>query len=355
MAVIFLVVIPALFAVIGLVVGLVKGFTEVQTWAGEYLVSALLTISVGVILKATGVGSTAAGIVVIIAAVLLLLLCIGLSGLFKRIIRHALERRDDEMRSYGAVGVINRIWGGVVLAIKGMMVAFIIIVPVFIVLDLAHITGLQSSLGGLLGSGLWLNLKAVAFDFIILGFINIAVRHGFSNGISSSLWSLLVFGFAVGAGFIAYNLVFNSGLFNDASSAFANTVGGWFGGKLSLSEDVILTIARWIITAGLFVLLLVVVFLISFFVSRVLTFARLGSAFYVADGILGALVMLIITAGIILFIGYIVQPIYDLDFMQPFTSYFARSVVARYFYQDNLLVSMGMRAIIPLREWLTFA
>ncbi len=351
MAALLLVLVPALFAVIGLVIGFVKGFTKVQTWAVEYVVAALLTMAIGGILNSSGANPVAGGIVVIVFAVVFMLMCMGLSKLFQRIISRSLEKRDDEMRKYGIVGIINRVCGGLCLAIKGLTISLLIIVPVFIVLDLSQIEAVRSSLGGLYSSGLWASAKSSAFDFIIIGLMHIAIRHGFSNGISSSLWSFIVLGLAVGAGFMAYNLVFNSGLFDGANAALATTVGGWFG-EMQIAEGLPLTIAKWIITAGLFVLLLIVVFLVSFFVSRVLSFARLGSAFYVADGVLGAIFMFLISVAVVLFLGYIVHPVYDLPFMQPFTDYFGSSVVAKYFYTDNLFSAMGMPALIPLRDWL---
>lgn len=357
MAGLFLWLIPTLFAVIGLIIGLVKGFTRVQTWAGEYVVSAMLTIAIGAILNASGASPTVGGIVIIVCAVVFMLGCMGLSKLFQRIIRRSMEKRDEEMRKYGGVGVINRLWGGLVLAIKGFTIAMLIIVPVYIVLDLAHVESLQNSMAGVYGGGFWRGIKGVAFDFIVIGVMNIAIRHGFSNGISSSFWSLIVFGLAIGAGFMSYHLVFNSGLFASANAALGEVVLGWFGGvnlpgEMQL-DGIAVSIAKWMITAGLFLLLLIVVMLISFFVSRVLSFARLGSAFYVADGISGAIVMFIIFVGILLLLGCLVQPIADLDFMQPFTSYFNVSTVAKYFYQQNLLSSMGVPALIPLRDWLS--
>lgn len=352
MVVLILCIVLALFALIGFITGLVKGFIKAHTWAGEYVVSALLTISVGALLNSMEVPPMIAGVVVIISAVALLLICIGLSKLFQRVIRRSMEKRDEEMRKYGFVGALNRLWGGIVLAIKGLTIGMLIIVPALVVLDFAHIEALQTFLNEIFESGFWYAVKPVVFDFLVIGIINIAIRHGFSNGISSSLWALLVLGLAVGAGFMSYNLVFNSGLFTGASAAFANTVSGWFG-QMQIPEGLPLTIAQWIITAGLFVLLLIVLLLVSFFVSRVLTFARLGSAFYVVDGILGAIVMFVIFVGIILLLGYIIHPIYDLEFMKPLTGYFEMSTVAKYFYQENLLCNLGLPVLIPLREWLT--
>ncbi len=342
--------VPALFAVIGLIIGIIKGFVKVQTWAGEYAVSALLTIAVGAILNAAGAPPVAAGIIVIILAVVLMFVCMILSKVFKRIVRRKMERRDEEMRKYGAVGVVNRIWGGLVLAIKGFTVGMIIVVPVFMFLDLAHIGDMQAALG--LSGGYWGVVKKCALDFIVIGFLNIAIRHGFSNGISSSLWSLIVFGLAIGMAFMSYNLVFNTELFNGASTALSGTVSGWFG-SMQIPEGIPLTVAKWIITAGMFLLLLIMVIFVSFFTSRVLSFARLGSAFYIADGILGALIMFIVTLGVLLLVGHILNPICDLEFMQPLSGYFESSTVAKYFYQQNLLSNMGLPAFIPLRDWLT--
>lgn len=351
MAGLIVLLVPVAFAAIGLIVGFVKGFTKVQTWAGEYVVSALLTIMMGTLLSTSGFGPVVEGITVIVTAVVLLLGCMGLSRLFKRIIRRSMEKRDEQMRKYGFVGALNRLWGGIVLAIKGFTIALLIIAPLFIVLDLAQIEAIRPMLNEVFESGFWIFIKPVVFDFLVIGVINIAIRHGFSNGISSALWALIVLGLAVGAGFMSYNLVFNSGLFGSANEALAGTVASWFG-EMQIPEGLPLTIAQWIITAGLFLLLLIVVFIVSFFVSRVLSFARLGSAFYVVDGIIGAIVLLAVFLALLLFVGYIVQPISDLEFMKPLNGYFELSTVAKFFYSENLLINMGVPVLIPLHDWL---
>ena len=342
----------ALFAVIGLIIGLIKGYIKVQTWAGEYLVSSLLTISLGAIFNAVGVDSMVSGIIVIIAAVLFLLGCMGLSKLIRNLISNSFAKRDEELRKYGAVGVINRIWGGIVLAIKGLIISLFIVVPILVALDLSQLSANMPAMASVYDSALWYMIKPITFDFIVLGFLNIAIRHGFSNGISSALWGIIVFGLIVGAGFMSFNLVFNSGLFAGASASFGEVVAGWFGG-FQLPEGIPTAIAQWIIVAGIFLLLTIIILLVSFFVSRVLVFARLGPAFYIVDGILGAIVLFILVTAVMLFIGFLVQPIYDLEFMAPLTSYFDMSTVARYFYQDNFLSLCGMPTLIPLRDWLT--
>lgn len=342
----------ALLVLIGFLVGFFKGFVNVQTWAAEYIVSALLTISISAILNKLGVSTIVAGAITIICAVALLLGFIGLFKLFKKLFNKSFERCDDNLQNYGVVGVLNRIFGGIVLAIKAVTIFLIIVVPVFIVLDFANISALQSILNPVYNSAFWYALKPIAFDMIIIGIMNIAIRHGFSNGVLTSLWALLVFAFIVGAGFLAYHLAFRSGLFDGASAALSAKVSGWFG-DIQFLKNISELIAKIIITVGLFLLLLIVVIVVSFFTSRVISFARLSDGFYIVDGVLGAIVLLLITVAVMLFLGYLIQPLYGMEFMKPFDGYFRSGAVANYFYGNNLLIEAGAPVLIPIRDWLS--
>ena len=341
-----------LFTVIGLIVGLVKGFKQVNTWGGEYILAALATIGIGAILKKAEVPVKIASIVMLSVALLTLLLFFLLSTLIKKSISRSFEKREDDMRKLGGVGVINRIFGGISLMFKGLVISSAILVSALVVLDLSHIAAVKDALQGVYQGKFWLWFKPFIFDFIIIGIIHLAVRHGYSSGISSALWKLIVFALAIGAAFMAYGLVFRTEIFVSASDALSGKVSGWMS-QFPVSEGATLNIAKWIITAGIFGLLLIVVAVVSFFVSRVLTFARVGSTFYVVDGVIGVILSIIITLGVMLFIGSIIAPVSDLEFMAPFTEYFTTSKFATYFYNDNLLLAFGMKPLIPLRDWLS--
>ena len=342
----------ALVLLIGFIAGFVRGFVRVHTWAGEYLVSSLLTLTVSVILNKLGVPVIAAGAVTVVVAIALLLLCMWLSNIFKSLIQKSFDKRDEDLSNYGGVGVFNRIWGGVVVAIKAVTILLFIVVPALIVLDFAQISALQPILSPVYDSAFWYALKPVAFDLIVLGVMNLAIRHGFSKGVVTSLWTLLVLAFIVGAGILSYHLVFNSGLFNSAAAALTSKVVGWVG-DIEMLKNITEVIARVIITVGLFALLFIVIIVVAFFMSRVISFARFSDGFYVADGILGAIVLLLLAVALMLFLGYLIQPLYGLDFMQPLDSYFQPGAVSSYFYKNNLLVEMGVPVLIPIRDWLS--
>lgn len=335
------------FTVIGLIVGLVKGFKRVKSWGSDYLLSALSTIGIGAILKNCGIDTKIAGIVVLSCAIATLFLFMGLSALIRNLISRSFERREDDMRTFGWVGVINRIFGGFALAIKGFVIAAIVCVIVYVALDLTQIAPVKTALSSIYQGKIWISIKPYLFDLIILGIINLAVRHGYSSGISSALWSLIVLALLIGCGFAAYNMVFKSTLFDGAANSLSIKIGN----RLPNIQNYSLTISKWIFTALIFIAFAIVTAIISFFASRVLTFARAGSAFYVADGILGSFVLTLIIVGVMMFVGFMIQPVYDLDFMKPLTDYFADSAVAKFFYTNNLLTGFGVPDLLPLRNW----
>lgn len=343
-----------LFAVIGLIVGLVKGFTKVNTWANEYVFAAIISILLGALLKKTLPDAKIAGIIVIVAAAALILGFIGLSKLVKFLINRGFEKRENNMEPYGGLGVFNRICGGLTLALKGAVMAMIIGVSVLTVFELSQLSTLLGLefVGEFYSGGFWQFLQPHIFDFAIVGIMFLAIRHGYTSGISSALWGLFVVFLIAGAGFMSYNMVFNTQSFEGAAQSLGNSIAELFGAIPQGMEEMPVIISKWILTAVIFVLVTAVVILVSIFVPRLLDNARFrGKAFYITDGILGGLVLTVIVVGGILFVGSFLQPIATLEFMQPFTKYFESSTVATWFYDNNILAAMGVN-IFPLRDYL---
>lgn len=345
-----------LFFLIGFIIGLVKGFSKVQTWANEYVIAGLITVGVGRILLNASLPSQFAGIIIIATAIISLLVCIGVSKLIQKIISHSLKKREEEVRPYGAVGVINRLFGGFTLAIKGFVIVAIVAVSALVALDLMQMEAITSAIGEVYESAGWIAIAPIVFDMLVIGILHLVIRHGFSNGIATSLWSLFVFALVVGAAFMAYNLVFSVSAFEAPAQALAEPISGMLSGIPmvgdAMGEGMAVNIAKYILTAGIFLVLAIVIVVLSFLVKRVLNFARFGAAFYIVDGVFGALALLVIALAVMLLIGNIFGSIYDLEFMQPFTNYFANSSVATYFYDKNILLEMGVE-LIPLRSWLS--
>lgn len=338
--------------IVGFVIGFLRGYTKTRKWAGEYFVSSMLSISIGAIFTKLGVNPVIAGPVMLVVSVGLVFGCMGLSIFFQRLIIHAINKSEEETFSPGPAGIINRIWGGVVLAIKGFIICCFVVVPIVLVLDLAKINVFHSYITSVTDYAFWQAVRPVLFDFVVLGAINIAVRHGYSTGVISSLWVLFVFALVAGAGFLSYNLVFNTGTFDTASAALGTNIASLLGG-VDFIQGIAQMVARWILAAGIFIVVTIIIVIAACVIGKKINFARGGKIFYIVDGVLGAVVMFFISIVIIMAVGYIIQPIADLEFMKAFTDYFQLSTIARYFYVDNILIRAGVPVLIPLRSWLS--
>ena len=291
----------------------------------------------------------------LVAAALIVTVFIALFRLFKNLISRGLLRRKEEGRKAGGLGVFNRITGAFTLAIKGFVFAAIITLFILTNIDFSGFEPLKNSMFDVYDSAGWITIKPHIFDFVVVGVIFLCIRCGFTSGISSSIWSLMVLALIVGAGFMSYHLAFNVEAFNSPAQALGGSLEGPLSGAQNYLDMIGLTpevVARILILIGLFIIFAIVIFLISKFVPKVLHFARQGSAFYVIDGILGAFVALIIVLGILLFLGSILEPLHGLEFMATFDAYFEQSFVANYLYTNNILLSLGMTPVLPLRDWL---
>lgn len=385
------------FALIGFIIGLVKGFTKVKSWANEYVIATAVTIplSTQVVDKIdmTGVEETVAKIlpacVVLVLAVIALLLVMLIShivraGLNKGIAHHrqlvgykqtekqkehneeildALYSKDKTKynklakRKYrqggGGFGFLNRLFGGITLAIKAATVVSLIAVIVFAFTDMLNIAALPEYIQNLYSSKLWVFIKPYIFDTVVIGLIFVCIRSGFSGGITSVLWKLVVLALVCGAAFGAYYLVFMSGAFDSASTAFdANVVSGWFA-NVDLGEYEVNTygLAQLIITAGVFVLFLIVVIILAIFVPKFIYTARESATYRVIDGILGAIVAVAVMLAVLYFVGGLLLTAHDLSFMEQFNGYFEGSGVAKYIYTENLLMHFKLMPI-NISDWL---
>lgn len=302
------------FGLMGLLIGLVKGFTNVKSWANEYLLAAVITIPFGVLFKKTfggeseGFGAVLPVILTFAVAVALLILFALLSkairkGLEKGISSHQdLERykQQEEMQENndqildaldakdkaaykrlskrkfkqkeGGWGAVNRILGGVTLAVKAVTIVGLLVAAVMSVLDIGQFGFVQENLASLYAGGVWDFFKPYLFDFFLIGILYVCLLRGYSSGIFSAVWVLVVLALVVGAGYASYYMVFSTSAFTSAATAFdTNCVSQWFAGMAETMEGAGITtymVAQWIITAGIFLLLLIVVILIAVFVPR---------------------------------------------------------------------------------------
>ena len=337
--------------VLGFIIGLCKGFAKVNSWGVEFALTALITTLVGGAMAKEA--TVAKGIATVIIAVALLLLFSLFSSLIRKGFASSKRKKIARgKRRSGPSGFFDSVFGGVTLAVKGFVLAGVVSAFVLVALDLSQFAFVTESMADIYANPSWLTFKPMMMDFFYVGLITLAVKCGYSGGISNTVWGLLVLGMAAFAAFAAYHLAFNVESFQGAVGGLARV----FAGEGEIT-DMSLTIARWALTAGLFLLMLVVVILIGIFGSKLWGAARNSKVFCAIDGVLGALFASAIVLGILLVLGNIVQPLAaDLEkfpFMAQFTSYFETSGVATYFYNNDLLTLMGLQPLLPLAEWLS--
>ena len=367
--------------VIGVIVGLVKGFTKVNSWGVEFLLSVALSVAVGGIFANSAAesneGAISGGIITIIFAVVFVvaflflfkLLRLIFSSLIKRKLEKAKqstaeasnsEESDDEededepekvrKPSAGFVGFLNRIFGAVTLGIKCFVAVGAVASFVLVALDLTQLDFI-SSMADIYESSVYLGFKPLFMDCFIVGAIMIAIHCGYKSGISNALWLLVILGLVAAAGYASYNLAFHSETFAPAIDSIANALVNMVPEGVSEANELFRTVAQCILTAGIFLLMLVIIILIAVFVPRLMEGLRENKVFYAIDGIIGAICSTVIVLGVLFGVGVVLQPIYDLPMLEKLTSYFTGSKIATYFYDKNLLAMFGV--IVPIRDYLT--
>ena len=165
----------ALFAVIGAVTGVARGFTQVKSWAVEMLLAGVISIALSKLFSSklddgTVKAILSLGICLVLVCLLMLVFVILRKRLSKSIekrkqkwyyehydeiegnteqILSALGKEDTKTynkltkrkfrQSGGAWGVVDRVFGGVTLAIKGAVMSGIFFAVVLAVLDFSRL------------------------------------------------------------------------------------------------------------------------------------------------------------------------------------------------------------------------
>jgi hypothetical protein len=381
------------FAVLGFVVGAVKGYIKSKSWAVEVLLATLITVVVSVIVQnklqldtiVAGGITLAVGVVSII---LMKLICASIrKGLTKAIAkrkqRSEYEQYDEvqehteeilqaidenDKRSYsklskrkfrqsgGAWGALDRFLGAFTVAIKSVVIFGIIVCILLTAVDLTYLAAEGGILNGLfadvLSGSVWKFAKSYLFDFLTIALISLCISSGFKSGISNTIWSLFVLLMVVGIGWLSWYLSFNvapfisfAELINTKVAALTESVAA----ILSNFGISTLTISQGLLTGMLFILMLVVVILIAAFVPKLIDRAREGVIFRTVDGVLGAIILTVFIFAILMVLGAVANSLSDYEFMNVFTSYFEKSKIATFVYNRNLLNELGL-LVIPVAQ-----
>ena len=380
----------AISAVIGAIVGFVKGFTNVKSWAVELIIAGMIIITVSNTALSSLEGVAAAiiamGMTVVIICTLIFLFKLLQRCLNKRIelskklsyyeqykeiedntenILSALGSEDRKTakklakrkfkQSAGVWGILNRVFGALTLLIKGVVIAGFISSFILIILDFSRLCEEGSSIYGFAGelfkNDVWLSFKNYIFDFFVIGIISLCIRSGFSSGLFTSLWTYAVIGLVVGAGALSFSLAFNAPEFISVAESMSDNVQNALGGMSGILEGLGLSytkIAQIILGIIVFILMLIAVILIGVLVPKLIDSAREGVIFRTVDGVLGAIVLTLLITAVLLIVGALANTLHDYEFMDVFNAYFEKSGVATYFYDKSLLNSMGILTEFPL-------
>lgn len=355
---IIMMVVVIVAAVLGLIIGLCKGFSNVSSWGVEYVLACLCTVLIGGAVK-NAAEPQVAGIVSLVIGLVSLILFGSTSAMCRSIFRRSRKRkiaRGKTKKETRPSGFVDVVFGGVTLAVKGVAILGFICAFVLVALDLTQLS-FVSGMAAIYESASYAAFKPYMMDCFYLAFIQLALKCGYRSGISNVLWSLIMLALVVFAGFAAYNLAFNVPAFDSVAASLAGKLQEALSSMEGLvGADVAETVARVIITVGIFLIMLVVVILIGVFVPKLLSYVRSGRTFYAIDGTLGAFFAVVVVAGIMLIVGNILQPLVsnpdEFAFIAPLASYFKGSAFATYFVDNNLLVLTGMQPIVDITQWI---
>ncbi len=384
------------FLIFGGILGALKGFTKVKSWGFEYVFVALIGLPLTGLITGKLHGGSVGGFISIGIIILLIIAFMAVFTILRKVFSVKMEKRKQlyyyehyieneqataqilgaisvkdkkeykklvkqkNKRSAGVWGVLNRVFGGIVLAFKGAVIYGFIAA---IIISLIDFTGLAAEGGKLFpvfgklyaGKG-WNFFRSCIFDFVVIAVIMVCIRCGYQSGISSSAWGLVVIGMVIGVGVLAWYFAFKVEAFATAATALNSHLEPKLQKVASILNVVKLTslkLSKIIIMACMFLLLLVPVIFAAVFVPRLIDNARDGRIFQTIDGVAGAVVCTLIVLAIMLLVGAVVNSMHDVEFMARFNAYFEKDKLATYFYDNNLLQSMGIiKKDLPLTNWL---
>lgn len=376
-------------ALAGLIYGVCKGYTKTSTWGGAAVATVCLIRPIASKIPSDG---DFYGLIVLGCTLGVMLVFLGLFYLVRKYIKKAMnagqqlsyykkydEREENTQRilnaidngdkkeyrrnakrkfkqSTGAWGVVNRVFGAITSAINGAAIVALIVSFLLLVLDFAQISAINEFIGDVLGSLYWLDYGyRFAFDFILVCLMGMSLRLGYKHGIASSVNAIIILALVCGAGYLSYHLAFNVQAFITlAESLAAGGLASFLSQISGILETIGITrvnVAQGIICLGIFLLLVIIVIVISFFLPGWVDKVEKEPVFKAVDGALGALIFTALLFGALAFIGSVVYTLNDLAVFEKFNAYMAQSRVADCMYRYNPFNALPFIRDLPLRGW----
>lgn len=387
----YIIIAACVLAAIGIIVGFIRGYTRLSCWGGTVAGTALIAFIVDraeIVPEGQWHGFIMLGVAAGVMLVLMLLF-----GLVKRFLARcingsqklslyrqyddieanderilmALDRGDRKAyrrhaavkfkQRRGAWGGVDRVFGAITLTINIFVAVAIIAALVLFVCDAANIIAVTDPLKEVYDSEFWQGFgSAIAIDMVVIALMCMCIRLGYNNGILSFIAVLAVLALIAGAGYLAYMLTFNGGLFAPAAQGFYDSV---LAQPLEGFEEALknvglsgLFVSECIITAIIFVVLLIPVIIISVFIPRAAESLRGFVTVSAIDGALGAIVLTAVVFGILAMLGALLWQVHDLSGFEVFNGYMSRTFVTDGLYGDNGIAALEFIKGLPIRAWL---
>lgn len=250
--------------------------------------------------------------------------------------------------SSGGWGAVNRVLGLIVGGMDWLVAVGSIICALLLFVEFCGISVVQDNAIAkeLLASDGWVKVGAkFAIDILVVGTLVITLKSGFKRGIFRLVTPIVVLAMIVGFGYVSWAIA--------SSSLCEGMVTGMQNGLLaqvtSMNEWLSGVIAKLIIAAIIFLLSFIIIIITGKTLPKLLDKYRDNDAFYVIDGVLGAIISVGVLLVAYLALGGVAYTLNDLAFISKFNSYEAQSTFANVFYQFNPLQSWF--ANLPLRSW----
>lgn len=242
------------------------------------------------------------------------------------------------------------------VALNTVLLVGLVISCVLLFVEFAQIESLTNLFADSLASGAWVNLGAnLAFDLLFISLLFASLKLGYKAGIFSALCGLVIFGLVIGSGYLSFHLAFQTEMYDNIAVQMAF---GSFGEAISSITSVTSNfgvsaerIAKIVLMAGTFIVLLIVVIIVGIFLPKLIDKLREGKAFNTVDGILGAVVLTVIVFGLLLVTFGILSTLSDLEIMTVFNSYMGNNYIANSLYLNNPLAGLGVFDGLPIRGW----
>ncbi|MCD8200636.1 MAG: hypothetical protein LUD47_01005 [Clostridia bacterium] len=333
---IIIIVAVAVFAVLGFIIGLVKGFAETRPWTSELVLTVIVTCLVAYYTQDSLSGDTYFAVILATCVA-----CIVVFIIIDKIIKAAFGDGKSGM---------DRFFGGVALMIKGAALAAIILGLALVILNAVFPIGkIPENPGGIteayfefIETDFWIKAAPIVFDGLLIGLILSSIRAGFEHGILSALWGFIQFVLVIGCIVGAYFLAFQTSVFSSLGDSMGANMSS------SLGEDMQQLLGRLIVMLIAAVVLIVIVVTICMIIRRAVRHARSGAAVSVVDGIFGGLVLGAICIAVFMALGAFLTQYYspysgidEITFIDDFIDRFAHDgTFSSIFFSHNILLSM---------------